>query len=310
MTILPGETACLACLMTDVPPPGTTPTCDTAGIIGPIVNVIASIESAEALENPQRPSRSRQSPTDDHRPVGQSGSRRRSGQAARQRRLPRVQAPRVRLAQRRARRHIGRALRPQCRATQRAARARPHRSTRLPPGSQGVGNVQRNSFLLRLTVDDYVLTVFPDGRTIVGGTNDVATARIAACTLYRCVIAASRSTACFRRHSRHYTRNCAESRMHQLIARVVASSGTRTSTHLNSWPASSQLSHDLATCSGRSSRFAFRDAIRPIQSADPVSFRLAAFPHAARRTLLLDPGSSAAPFVAGASATCLIAWRP
>jgi adenylyltransferase/sulfurtransferase len=28
-----------------------------------------------------------------------------------------------------------------------------------------------------LTVDDYVLTVFADGRTIVGGTNDIATAR-------------------------------------------------------------------------------------------------------------------------------------
>ena len=41
----------------------------------------------------------------------------------------------------------------------------------------GVGNVQRNSFLLRLTLDDHVLTVFPDGRTIIGGTNDVATAR-------------------------------------------------------------------------------------------------------------------------------------
>src|SRR3954471_23042135 len=50
MTILPGETACLACLMSDVPPPGTTPTCDTAGIIGPIVNVIASIEAAESLK--------------------------------------------------------------------------------------------------------------------------------------------------------------------------------------------------------------------------------------------------------------------
>jgi len=32
---------------------------------------------------------------------------------------------------------------------------------------KGVGNVQRNSFLCGLTVDDYVLTVFPDGRTIV-----------------------------------------------------------------------------------------------------------------------------------------------
>src|SRR5262245_41633855 len=42
MTILPGETACLRCLMPEAPPPGLTPTCDTAGIVAPIVNVIAS----------------------------------------------------------------------------------------------------------------------------------------------------------------------------------------------------------------------------------------------------------------------------
>src|SRR5262249_40884526 len=41
----------------------------------------------------------------------------------------------------------------------------------------GVGKLQRNAFLLRLAVDEYVLTVFPDGRTIVSGTNDIATAR-------------------------------------------------------------------------------------------------------------------------------------
>jgi adenylyltransferase/sulfurtransferase len=41
----------------------------------------------------------------------------------------------------------------------------------------GIGQIMRNAFLLRLTVDRYVLTVFPDGRTIVAGTNDIATAR-------------------------------------------------------------------------------------------------------------------------------------
>jgi adenylyltransferase/sulfurtransferase len=41
----------------------------------------------------------------------------------------------------------------------------------------GIGRLQRNAFLLRLEVDDYMLTIFPDGRTIVGGTNDVTTAR-------------------------------------------------------------------------------------------------------------------------------------
>jgi adenylyltransferase/sulfurtransferase len=41
----------------------------------------------------------------------------------------------------------------------------------------GVGRVSHNAFLLRLAVDDYQLTVFPDGRAIVGGTDDIATAR-------------------------------------------------------------------------------------------------------------------------------------
>ena len=50
MTILPGETACLRCLMPECPAPGSTPTCETAGILGPIVGVIASIEAAEAMK--------------------------------------------------------------------------------------------------------------------------------------------------------------------------------------------------------------------------------------------------------------------
>ena len=42
---------------------------------------------------------------------------------------------------------------------------------------QGVGTVTQNRFLLRLAVDGYLLTVFPDGRTIVGGTEDMAEAK-------------------------------------------------------------------------------------------------------------------------------------
>ena len=41
---------CLGCLMPELPPPGTTPTCDTAGILGPAVNVIASFEAMEAIK--------------------------------------------------------------------------------------------------------------------------------------------------------------------------------------------------------------------------------------------------------------------
>ncbi len=50
MTILPGETACLRCLVTDVPEPGAAETCDTAGVLGPAVNVIASLEVVAALK--------------------------------------------------------------------------------------------------------------------------------------------------------------------------------------------------------------------------------------------------------------------
>jgi adenylyltransferase/sulfurtransferase len=39
MTIRPGLTPCLRCVMGELPAPGTVPTCDTAGIIGPIVTL-------------------------------------------------------------------------------------------------------------------------------------------------------------------------------------------------------------------------------------------------------------------------------
>ena len=50
MTILPGETPCLRCIFPDVPRPGESPTCETAGILGPAVAVTASLQSAEAMK--------------------------------------------------------------------------------------------------------------------------------------------------------------------------------------------------------------------------------------------------------------------
>ncbi len=51
MTIVPGLTACLHCLMLEgPPPPGTTGTCDTAGILASVINVIASIQATEAIK--------------------------------------------------------------------------------------------------------------------------------------------------------------------------------------------------------------------------------------------------------------------
>jgi adenylyltransferase/sulfurtransferase len=50
MTILPGNTPCLRCVFPEPPPPGSSPTCDTAGVLGPMVSVVASIQAAEAMK--------------------------------------------------------------------------------------------------------------------------------------------------------------------------------------------------------------------------------------------------------------------
>jgi adenylyltransferase/sulfurtransferase len=43
-------TPCFRCLFEEAPPPGTTPTCDTAGVMAPAVTLIASFEVAETLK--------------------------------------------------------------------------------------------------------------------------------------------------------------------------------------------------------------------------------------------------------------------
>lgn len=50
MTIVPGNSPCLRCVLEAMPEPGSGPTCDTAGVIMPIVTTIASIQAAEALK--------------------------------------------------------------------------------------------------------------------------------------------------------------------------------------------------------------------------------------------------------------------
>ena len=50
MPIIPGETPCLRCIFDEPPPPGTGQTCDTAGVLGPIVQIVASLQAIEALK--------------------------------------------------------------------------------------------------------------------------------------------------------------------------------------------------------------------------------------------------------------------
>lgn len=176
MTILPGETACLACLMGDVPPHGATPTCDTAGILAPAAGVVASIEANEVIKL--------------------LGGQR----AAVNRRLWVIdlwsnQARSIDLARLRANGNCrvcqhgefmwlsgqrGSITATLCGRNAVQLSGEPGASVSLDDLAArlaGTGRIVRNPYLLRLTVGQYVLTVFPDGRTIVAGTDDLTTAR-------------------------------------------------------------------------------------------------------------------------------------
>jgi len=179
MTIVPGETACLSCLMPEAPPPGSTPTCDTAGILSPIVNVIASIEAMEAIKilsgNREAINRTllviglwdnrlRQVKLDALREAGT---------------CPTCSGGEFPWLDGRAGSHsavlCGR------NAVQISSPDRQKLALdRLEEKLSSVGQVRRNPFMLRFDVDDYRLSIFPDGRAIVSGTDDIATAK----TLY------------------------------------------------------------------------------------------------------------------------------
>ncbi len=176
MTILPGDTPCLACLIPEAPPPGTTPTCDTAGILAPIVNVIASMEAGEALKilSGRR----------------ESVNRRLTIVDLWDNQIRQVDLSRLRENSdcRVCKHGEFRWLSGEHGDLSASLCGRNAVQLSAPPGTKlslgglaarlkGVGKMQQNPFLLRLSVDDYVLTVFPDGRTIVGGTADIATAR-------------------------------------------------------------------------------------------------------------------------------------
>lgn len=48
--VRPGVTACLRCLFPEAPAPGSAPTCETAGVLGPAVGAVASLQAAEAVK--------------------------------------------------------------------------------------------------------------------------------------------------------------------------------------------------------------------------------------------------------------------
>ncbi|MDN5362864.1 MAG: hypothetical protein PWP70_1911 [Moorella sp. (in: firmicutes)] len=50
MTIKPGQGPCYRCIFPDPPPPGSVPSCQEAGVVGPVPGVIGCIQAAEVLK--------------------------------------------------------------------------------------------------------------------------------------------------------------------------------------------------------------------------------------------------------------------
>ena len=177
MTVLPGETACLNCLMLDgPPPPGTSPTCDSFGILSPVINLIASLQSIEAMKilSGNRASISRYLTVaslweSEIRQMDVSGLR------------DKVDCPTCRRAEFNwlsGDRESHSAVLCGRDAVQVSFPGRDQISlAQLAGRLESLGRVEANEFLLRFHVDQYVLTVFPDGRAIISGTEDLSLAR-------------------------------------------------------------------------------------------------------------------------------------
>ncbi len=178
MTFRPGKTICFRCLMGGVPEPGSGETCDTAGVLGPAVNVIASLQALDAIKiladlaetiEPVLTVVDLWEGTFRRLQVGEPRDEGRCAGCLSGERpwLHGTQSARSAVLCGRNAVQITPPLRMQISLEELAARL------------LASGRVTRNPFLVKLEAAEsgYVLTVFQDGRAIVHGTEDPGIAR-------------------------------------------------------------------------------------------------------------------------------------
>ncbi|MHB1423562.1 MAG: ThiF family adenylyltransferase [Gemmataceae bacterium] len=179
MTILPGETPCLRCVFEAAPAPGEAGTCETAGVLGPMVNIIASFQATEAFKilTGRRDKINRELLYFD---IWDNVQRRIKIAPL----LGKVDCP---CCKHRRFEWLDGAHGSQ--TTSLCGRNAVQVSHRTPAKLnfeemaghlEKMGEVSYNRFLLKFNVESYEFTVFPDGRAIIKGTADVDKAR----TLY------------------------------------------------------------------------------------------------------------------------------
>jgi len=169
MPVLPGRTACFACVYPE-PPSGAQPTCETAGVLGAVTSVVASLQVSAAMKwivSGEIPAgivtvdvwsgeirRIAQPPPD---PGCRACARREFTWLESRRRAPISMCGRN--------------------AVQIHELNRPLDLAELAVRLRPLGDVRSNEFALRFETPPYLLTVFPDGRVIVKGTTDAGIAR-------------------------------------------------------------------------------------------------------------------------------------
>jgi len=173
MTVRPGVTACLACLLAgERDGAGMDQTCDTIGVLGPIVNLVASMESAEALKL-----LSGRVDALHGRLVSCDvwSGKFQSVRVERNAECPVCVRGEFSYLEGEAQPHITMCGRDSVQIHERSRVLDLEAlKRRLAPV---VNDVRQNDFLLRFRVAPYEMTVFADGRAILKGTQDPAVAR-------------------------------------------------------------------------------------------------------------------------------------
>lgn len=174
MTVRPQQTSCLRCLFEEAPAAASAPTCDTAGVIMPIISVVAAVQVSEALKLLTGNSEEL------HGSLMQFDVWRNEWRKI-DPGTPREDCPACGLgryetlsgvAQEGAAVLCGRD----------AVQISPSQPTRVNFASlaerlRRAGEVKFNEYLLRFRTGNFELTVFKDARSIIRGTNEIATAR-------------------------------------------------------------------------------------------------------------------------------------
>jgi adenylyltransferase/sulfurtransferase len=174
MTIRPHKTACLRCIFEEVPAAASAPTCDTAGVIMPIISIVSAVQVAEALKLISG------SVAELHGSLMQFDVWRNEWRKIRIA-APHPDCPTCGLGQ-------FETLSPTTAETaavlcgRDAIQISPSQPTTINFSSLAerlrvAGEVKFNEYLLRFKTGPFELTVFQDARSIVRGTDQIATAR-------------------------------------------------------------------------------------------------------------------------------------